>query len=274
MSDFMLDIIDGQTELVKELLTNHGENPNERDRGGCSALWWAAAEGHLEIAKTLIDQGADLEAEDKTHNYTPLVVAAGNGHIDLVGVLIERKANLEACGPQKFTPLRRAVFNGKADVAKLLLDKGAKKNVKDVDGKEALDYAITRKHYDIITLLTSSALAFYWACHHNEVEVVRTMIEKRANVNDVTDKKLKFTPLLRATFQGNADVVDLLLKAGADKEASNHHRIRAHSTTPDAGARPVAEVLTFTTTSASQWTRMASPPSSGRRSGSRKQSCC
>ena len=72
----------------------------------------ACAKGHLECAKALLGAGADI---NKQSNY---------GH----------------------TPLMRAAHNGKIEVVRELLKRGAKKELKDKDGDTAYDKA--DKHAD------------------------------------------------------------------------------------------------------------------------------
>jgi ankyrin repeat protein len=62
------------------------------------------------------------------------------------GALLSRRARIEVEGNSGKTVLHYAAENGLVAMAQLLLEKGAKVNVKDELGNVALDYALEDKH--------------------------------------------------------------------------------------------------------------------------------
>ena len=71
--------------------------------------------------------------------------------IALIGLSVSRfRISLTA---NTYTALMSAALNGHAGVVKVLLDKGADVNVKDISGRTALKYAESKDHQDVIELL-------------------------------------------------------------------------------------------------------------------------
>merc|ERR1712100_21540 len=92
-----------------------------------------------EIAKLLLENGAKVNQAD-TEGRTPLNEAAEQGHTEITNLLLKKGAdpNNIARKSDGSTPLHYAA---NAEIAKLLLDNGAKVNQADNDGYTPLDRA-------------------------------------------------------------------------------------------------------------------------------------
>lgn len=104
--------------------------------GGETGLIEAAREGNLQMVELLLSRGAAVDP-------TALWMAAGKGHVKIAEVLLDRAG----CGPAEpcaeidyrppggggYTPLLVAASEGKTEVIKLLLDRGADLNARDAD---------------------------------------------------------------------------------------------------------------------------------------------
>ena len=155
---------DGDADRVRELL-DAGADVNVResskDRLQYTPLHWAAYLGDREIAEILISRGADLDAEDPAYS-TPLYLAAEEGYPKVVEFLISKGAEVNVKSSWSgYTPLHRAAWGPVAlrkhigggtvweaelnenylEIVGMLLEKGAKVNARDNDGKTALDQA-------------------------------------------------------------------------------------------------------------------------------------
>ena len=76
-------------------------------------MYWAAANGHLDMVKYLVSKGADVRARFDF----ALQCTAFNGHLDIVKYLVENGADVRACDD---FALRWAAANRHWDIVKYL----------------------------------------------------------------------------------------------------------------------------------------------------------
>lgn len=79
-------VIEGNTDMVRSLLSTPGADVNATDDRGSTPLLEAARFGHDDIARLLIASGANFKAKDKDGK-TALMLAIQNNHDDVVRVL-------------------------------------------------------------------------------------------------------------------------------------------------------------------------------------------
>ena len=220
-----------QVDVVKALLAA-GADPNARNRSGRTPLHSAASAvvGHLAtrhsaVANALLEAKADPNARTKAGK-TPLQVAVeltGGEPVHFIGVLLEGRADPNAKTNYKdgSTLLHLAASQGKADVAKALLQGGANVNAKNRNG----------------------ATALHRAAHDGNNFVIKALLQGGADVN-AKDRKGN-TPLHLAAANGvHADIQNLLLEAGADPNAKNNAGDRPcdYEKGPDCGDVQAAKV--------------------------------
>jgi ankyrin repeat protein len=80
--------IEGNTDMVRSLLSSPGADINARNERGSTPLLEAARFGHDDICRVLIASGADLKAKDNDGK-TALMLAIQGNHTDVVRVLKE-----------------------------------------------------------------------------------------------------------------------------------------------------------------------------------------
>ncbi|KFQ30951.1 Ankyrin repeat and SOCS box protein 3, partial [Mesitornis unicolor] len=165
---------------------------NSKTFEGTCALHLSARHGSLEGVRVLLEAGADPN-EITTEATNALFLAVENGHADIVKFLLQREANVE--GPHSWSgwnSLHQAAFQGRTEIMKILLEKGASKECKD-------DFGIT---------------PLFIAAQYGKLETLRLLISHGADVN--CQAKDRATPLLIASQEGHVECVELLLSKGAD----------------------------------------------------------
>jgi uncharacterized protein len=228
----MLTAYTGNPAAVKVLL-DHGADVNAQQFRGQTALMWAAAEGHSEVVEELLAHGADPSlasaASTKQERRPPggmtaLLFAARQGKLEAARALLDGGADINQAGADHTSPLLIAVVNGHYDLASLLIERGADPNVADANGRTPLYAAI-----DLRNVQWSQAPApdLPQAQH---LAMIKQLLAAGADLSikiagkighrgsfDMRWSDLKgATPFLRAAWNGDIEVMRLLLGRGAD----------------------------------------------------------
>ncbi|CAE7341758.1 ANKRD50, partial [Symbiodinium microadriaticum] len=176
-------------DVVRVLLEN-GANKDKAMHNGATPLYIASQNGHLDVVRLLIETGAD---KDRARNdgATPIYIASEKGHSDVVRLLIEKGA---VATRSAWGHLRVMCFLYACDgVVRLLIDRGADKNLASNDGGTPLLVASQNGHADVVRLPSEKGAtdaarncgptALYIACQSGDLEVVRLLSEKFANMD-------------------------------------------------------------------------------------------
>ncbi len=229
----------GNTEAAR-LLLEHGASVNARESwGGQTALMWASARRHPDMIELLIANGADLDARSIHRDYqrhvtaegrpknldsggfTPLLYAARENCIACVDVLLEHGADIDLPDPDGVSALLLAIMNANWDLAKRLIEAGADVNQWDIYGEAPLFTAVGlhdrpdggRASIDPIN--ETDGLTIVRLLLEHGANPNMQLFFKPANVRGSTNTRGS-TPLIRAANNGDLEVVELLLDAGAD----------------------------------------------------------
>lgn len=116
-----------------------------------------------------------------------------------IAAYIKQGIDINQANPKGFTPLILAVYNNNKETVKWLISEGAKVDAQDMSGNTALMGATFKGYVDMVDLLIK---------------------EGRANVNQVNANGASAL-IFAATF-GQADIVNKLLEAGANKEIKDN----------------------------------------------------
>ena len=243
----------GRADAVTLLLA-HGADVSVAERiRDQTALMWAAAQQHPAVVRLLLDQGADVNARSRT-GLTPLLFAIRAGDIESAGLLIDAGASLTDTHPDGTTPLVLAILNARYELAALLLDRGADPNGPDPHGSPLHVLAWIRRASD---QGLPQAMARVPSGNLDSIELAKKLLARGADVNARIDwedrprpgilgstsasgitipKDLAITrnhfvtlvgatPFYLAAFQGDPDLMRLLVAHGADPMIPTRQRV-------------------------------------------------
>jgi ankyrin repeat protein len=245
MTNLMLVARTANLEAAKLLLDRGAKVNAVETEENQSALMWAAEHSQPEMVRLLLSRGADPNLHAKAHDYdvrvsaeprvrydptggqTALIYAARAGCVGCAKALVEGGAKIDDRDPDGVTALIVATLNAHFDVAAYLVKAGADVNRWDWWGRTPLWATV-----DYNTLPRGGRADRPTADETTSLEMIKILLAAGANPN----ARLKFevpmrdispdrgadqiqstgmTPLLRAAKGGDAEAVDLLLKAGA-----------------------------------------------------------
>ena len=224
--------------------------PKDMNKGGFTALHYAAREGCLVCVQNLLAAGADPDSEDPDRE-TPLLLALMNMHFDTAAVLVTGVANRGGADLDKWDLFGRSPVymaadvstlptkgNGAvavlpspdkltaADVARLMLERGANPNIQL---KRRPPYRDVPQDRGGDTMLAQGATPLLRAARGGDAKFIALLLEYKALV-DLPSKE-GITPLMAAagvdygsrvtrgrnrTEEGVLASMDLLIKAGAN----------------------------------------------------------
>jgi ankyrin repeat protein len=142
----------GNLNIVRSLI-QEGVNLDAADAESWTALINAASQGRLDIAQFLLASGANVNATSHCGT-TALSISALSGYADIMKLLIAAGANLDMQKIEDgWTPLMGTLTFNQVETAQTLLEAGADPNIRNNDGKTALDLALADGKMAIAQLL-------------------------------------------------------------------------------------------------------------------------
>ncbi|KAH6603971.1 hypothetical protein Trco_007417 [Trichoderma cornu-damae] len=196
---FSCAVYKGKPRMI-EMILQAGENIGDKTRFGQTPVQIAVYNYRHEAANILIEAGADVNGGGKGDVYylkPPLLLAANLGALECARTLLVHGADpLVSCATG--TSLYEAVVNNNVEIAQLLLEQEQKP---DLDACPPGEKMLLMRAVDT-----------------GNVEIVSTLIKYGIKVDCVDPEggPLFITPLSLACYQGNLDIVKLLLENNAD----------------------------------------------------------
>lgn len=251
----------GRFEIVHFLIgqgadvnTKDGENGEQGD----PILFDVIRHGDEQLARLLLE----YEAESKFGGTTALHIACSCPKRALVRLMLDYGASINMRDSLGQPPLYLASLGGFASIVKLLLEEGARPNVSISTRRTALYKSVGNRRSDIVELLlrygADPALGhgrlgetmIYNAAWYNEMEIIELLLKFEADVNIRNRKKMESykgvsekvfhgilsglskehaimnawgkSALHAAAYRGHQGMVQVLLSAGADIEATGN----------------------------------------------------
>src|SRR5580693_2875766 len=206
---------DGDRTAAIALLTQHAD-VNAPEPDGTTALHWAVREDDREMVDRLIKAGANVKAANR-YGVTPLYLACVNGSTPMIARLLDAGADANAATTEGETALMTVARTGNVEAAKVLLAHGADVNSKEQWRQQTpLMWAVAESHPEMAQELIA---------HGADVNTRQvTWNWERQMTKEPREKWMPLgglTPLLFAARQGCLECARILLKAGADINATN-----------------------------------------------------
>jgi len=194
-----------------------------------TSLHWATYKSAAEGIELLLKAGANVDAKD-SRGRTPLDWAAYLGDLPVATLLIKMGAKATCFDAEGYTPFHKAVLNGHVPLIQLLFDEGADVNAKSLNNTTPLQLAFRSNRFSIAAILIRKFGAdlncidklgrtpLHWATFNGDMDIVSMLLVAGADVNARDNDG--YTPLHKAVWKGRLDCVRALLERGADLLAS------------------------------------------------------
>jgi serine/threonine-protein phosphatase 6 regulatory ankyrin repeat subunit B len=208
--------------IVDLLLRQPGIDPNTANEQGNTALMHASKAGQTRIVRKLLAHGhIDVNAKDSSKT-TALMYAAKEGHNDVVSVLLQNGADPNSQDHNGETALTFSAYHGDVDVVRTLCQNmDTEVNIKNNNDEDALFSAVFQQHE----------------------EVVNVLLQHGADVNSVSPENDDYSPLLVASKKKNVDIVEALLRKGANLFHQEKKENTALILACEHGTEAIAETL-------------------------------
>ncbi|KAI0989805.1 hypothetical protein GJ496_009321 [Pomphorhynchus laevis] len=196
-SQLQESIYNNDIDEVKRLIEQVGVDPN-KEYNGRLPLYIACEVQSYAILEYLIDKCNVSVSSKNFFEETVLHVAIKYQNYEVAKLLIERGARINRADGDRIRPIHVAASLGCKDIVSLLLNNGAQLNVRDRNGYSPLHCALLNDH----------------------VSLVAYLIECGSDVN-VLDQAGN-SPIMIAAVRGlDLSVIELLIKSGADPNLVN-----------------------------------------------------
>ncbi len=213
-----------------QYLKSLGIDPKVKSSNGQTLAHTLARIGADESALSFLSEnGLNLSQADKEGN-TPLILAAVRGNASFVGFWLS-KNNVKAVNNAGQSALSQAVENNTTDVVKLLIDKGAKTDIKDKDGNDLYFTLMNgyrkgkgsiQRASEIMEVLRTSGQSMpktgkllHLALNKDDKELLAKLIESGEDIN--AKDKDGYTLLHYAGMKSkNLDLLKFLIEKGAN----------------------------------------------------------
>lgn len=134
-------------------LIDIGADITATDANGLSALHLAVVADQKDIVAVLLIEGADVRKTDSSGRTALHWASLATDDRELALLLLKHGAGVNALNLVGESPLHEAVTFGNVDAVRVLLERGADRNLKAEDGTTALARARAEGHDAIVELL-------------------------------------------------------------------------------------------------------------------------
>lgn len=195
-------------------------NVNARDATGSTALHIAAGQGHTQIAQELLKEGARIDIADDSGAY-PIHKAVRQGNHETLRELIKADGDINVPDKYRFTPMHVACQLGWTKCVAILLEHHASVSNDSKANETPIGLAIENGHTAVVRALLAHDQSLEKHCgrplvqaaRRGSIEMVKYLCERRVLMS--YEDFLGQTALQKACISGRAGLVEYLLVEGA-----------------------------------------------------------
>lgn len=234
---------EGKLEELKRSIETYGLTLKETDRNDCTLLHHASATNQTTVMQYLLESGINMDAVNKDGN-TALHMTAIHGNIEAIHLLLNNGASDTILNSKKQAPIHIAATGANKTVLPAILEHPVQLVVKGYRHRTPLHIVAEHDNIDGVRIFHDLVVAnakkeseeklklcaadddgltpIHLAARCNSHRVLDFLIDKCKEHGYPTDTVLGFldeensTPLHAAVDGGNAEVVRVLLKHGAN----------------------------------------------------------
>ena len=211
---------------------------------GSRDIYTAAKFGDLRRIQQCLAAGTDINVPDQ-EGKTPLSYAVEKGQLSVVELLLAHGADVNLQDNQGAAPIRWAALSKDQKIVAHLLDSGAQIDLPTAAflGNMTFFEDYFAQGGDVNTWQGSSLLKTVLLYSRNHLSIVKLLIAFGADVNAYNDDDDWGSPLHLAAQCSPKDVVELLLRSGANLEARDKNGETPLHKAVDCGRRQITEFL-------------------------------
>lgn len=194
---------------ILERLLAGGAEVDKADQRGQTALMWAAAKGRLDNLRVLLARGANVNRAS-VNGFTPLFFALKSGRPEVAAAVADAGGDTAHVGPEGTTAVQLAMYQKDYAFAARMIDAGADIAAFDRNGNALLHAAVLAGRPDLVRQLLARG-----ANPDTPSAAPRVEWRYEANFRSGDYQVPAKAPLLLAAEGGSAEIMELLLDAGA-----------------------------------------------------------
>jgi ankyrin repeat protein len=213
-------------DQIMELLKGNPSLIEEEDDMQCTVLHYSARFGRFEAVKWLLDHKANVNTV-AYNNFTPMHVVTNGAVAEL---LIKAGADLNKRDSWGKTPLQSAAEMGYTNVCEAILASGFPIDLGSALrlGKRDMAKKIIQEHPDVVKQveedsdLWANTSPLGIAALNGDKEMVELLLKAGAPINAPTERPNEgiLTPLCNAVWANHYEIAEMLCEAGADCNVS------------------------------------------------------
>ncbi len=212
----------GPDAVTLEFVKTNAAPVDQEDDSQCTTLHYAARYGRVETAKWLVAHKADVNTVSY-NQFTPMHMVSDPG---LAQFLIQSGADLKKKDAWGKTPLQAAAQEGHTNVCDVIIASGfpidlssaLRLGKRDLAKKMIKDNPQSVKVVEEDSNLWGNTSPLGVAASQGDKEMVELLLKAGAPANAVTERPQvgQMTPLCNAVWAGHYEIAKILCEAGAD----------------------------------------------------------